>query len=93
MEEYLDEWNGYAFTGHFAGRGGNGQPELEYVIFVFSSRSYLFAQRARLSDEALSEQGVGDDARTAEAILQQEALSRAKDRLRKKDYQQYEQYE
>ncbi len=93
MEEYLDEWNGYAFTGHFLGRSGNGHSALEYVIFVFSSRSYLFAQHARLSAEELSEQEGGEDVRTAERILQQEAISRAKDRLRKKDYQQYERYE
>ena len=93
MEDYLDEWNGYAFTGHYVGRNGNGQGALEYVIFVFSSRSFLFSQRARLSGEELSEQGDGEDVGTVQNILQQQALARAKDRLRKKDYQQFQEYE
>lgn len=93
MEDYLDEWHGYAFTGQYLGSGPNGQTGVEYVIFVFSPSTYLFAQHARLTAEELSALGGAEESVSAERVLQQEALNRAKKRIREKNFEQYAHYD
>ena len=95
MEEFLDEWNGYAFTGEFLGRRDGGEIGFEYVAYVFDAHGFLFAQRLYATDEFLAAQGL--DLKSGpyriSGLLQSHAVDKAKQRLRKRDYNPSEEYE
>jgi hypothetical protein len=95
MEEFLDEWNGYAFTGSFLGRRNGGEIGFEYVAYVFNAEGFLFAQRLHATDEFLAAQGL--DLNSApyrvSGLLQGYAVDKAKQRLRKHDFNPSEEYE
>ena len=93
MEEFLDEWNGYAFTGEFLGRGGDGG--FKYVAYVFNAEGYVFTQRLYATDEFLAAQGLdlkGGPYRIS-GLLQGHAMDMAKQRLRKRDFEPSKEYE
>ncbi|MEX1054732.1 MAG: hypothetical protein WED81_01800 [Rhodothermales bacterium] len=92
MEEFLDEWNGYAFTGQFLGR--KGEIEFEYVAYVFNAERYLFTQRLHATDEFLTAQGLDLKAGPyrISGLLQGYAMDLAKQRLRKRDFGPSEEY-
>ena len=95
MEEFLDEWNGYAFTGQLLGPGRNGGGAIEYVVYVFTAKSYLFAQRLRATNEFLEQEGIdlkGGPYRIA-GLLQSHALNKVKQRIKKRDFEPLKEYE
>jgi hypothetical protein len=95
MEEFLDEWNGYVFSGEFTGQANEGTGDFEYVVFVYSETGFLFTLRLRATNNFLESQGFdlkGRPYRIA-ALMKAHALRSVRQRIREADFRPLEEYQ